>query len=215
MIRYFEKITEEGVSHYRIETDDSSHVGITEGVFYRYLFKSSQGCGTPEQVAATAQKLVEEKLREGFVEKPFQAMPENTLTTYYRSDWHLATGIPKTYAQARKFVGFFLRWLIEQDLMSEQFYQSYQPQAELCKKGELKGSQVIGYMSDGLYLEQLSALGNQFALQYFPEVYQRDYQATFPAYSTVYITNNEKNYQKMEKVLNDRFYEWKLKNDIA
>ncbi len=107
MIRYFEKHTLQGIFHFRVETYNTPHVSITEGHMYHNIYSHSKGCGTTQNAIHEAESIANEKIQEGYIEKGFVEYPQNSLSVYYRTDWHIATGIPKTYAQARKFVVFF------------------------------------------------------------------------------------------------------------
>jgi hypothetical protein len=195
-----------------VEIDNTTHVSITEGHMYHNIYSYSKGCGTIQNAVQEAELLINEKIQEGYLEKIFVESPQNSLSVYYRTDWHIATGYPKTYPQARKFVGFFLKWLVENELLSADFYKYHLEESKKCKADKLKGSELIGYMADSLDLWHLSELGNQFSLYYFPIIYSQDYRNVFSQYRMAYVTDNAKNYEKMRLILDKRLDTWKSEN---
>jgi hypothetical protein len=109
---------------------------------------------------------------------------------------------------------FFLRWLIENNLMSDEFMEESGDEIAKFREGAASIHQVYEWWDCCLIDDMLSEEGNAFAMQYFDfdkGKYIHDYmellQGSLP--SEFHIDYNEANYQRMKEVIDGRYKEWK------
>ena len=220
MTTYLTK-SEDGKTHHFRATVENHGVDIVHGVFYNWLGKYFEGCGDNSSAIERQKQLVEEKLKEGFQVIPFTQTLENTTDVYDKAKWHYGGEFPDDLDEFQGFVhtGMFLGWLVDNDLMSDQFKSDFEEEIEEFKKQELTGSQIFERCCDGvLMLEDISELGNRFALHYFDfdtGKYLADYEATLAnSLPTMYhVADTWDNYKKLKVVLDKRFSEWKNQNN--
>jgi hypothetical protein len=115
-------------------------------------------------------ELVEEKLKEGFQITDYQQTLENTVDVYDKAKWHFGGNFPEDLDIFQGYVhtGMFLGWLIDNDLVSDQFKEDFEEEINEFKEHELTGPQIFERCCDGvLTLEELNEQGNRFALPYF------------------------------------------------
>ena len=219
MMTYLTKTEAGKTFHYRVTIED--HVcSIVEGQFYNWLSKYSQGCGDNEKAKKHADDLIKQKLNEGFKETTFVKSIENDTDVYDKAKWHFGGDFPKDLHNFQGYVhtGMFLGWLIDNDLISDEFKNDHEEEINKFKKQELTGAQIFERCCDGvLMIEDISELGNRFALPYFDfstGQYLGDYENTigqnFP--SLYYVPDTWDNYNKLKQVLDKRFSDWKNQN---
>ena len=115
---------------------------------------------------------------------------------------------------AHTHIGMFLGWIVQNELASEDFEDEaglqirhfLQHTISCCIFSELWD----GTISD----EMLNPEANKFALAYYKTgKYIEDYRKIFPEHECMYLVeDNWKNYEKVAKVLDMRFLEWKNMN---
>lgn len=108
----------------------------------------------------------------------------------------------------------FLRWLIENNLMSQEFNEGSGDMLAKFRAGKATIHQVYGWWDWCLIDDMLSDEGNAFAMHYFDfdkGKYLQDYmellQGKLP--SEFHVDYNESNYQRMKEVIDRRYAEWK------
>jgi hypothetical protein len=212
--------TEDGKIHHFRATVDNNGVDIVHGIFYNWLGKYFEGCGDNVSAIARQKQLIDEKLKEGFQITEFTETLENTTDVYDKAKWHYGGEFPNDLDEFQGFVhtGMFLGWLADNDLMSDQFNSDFEDEIREFKTQKLTGSQIFERCCDGvLMLEDISELGNRFALHYFEfdkGQYLADYEAALAGnLPTMYhVADTWDNYKKLKVVLDKRFSEWKNQN---
>lgn len=108
----------------------------------------------------------------------------------------------------------FLRWLIENELMSQWFMEESGGVIAKFRAGSASIHQVYESWDRCLIDEMLSDEGNAFAMYYFDfdkGKYIHEYiellQDTLP--SEFHVDYNEANYQRMKEMIDRRYDEWK------
>jgi hypothetical protein len=111
---------------------------------------------------------------------------------------------------------FFLRWLIENGLMSAEFMDGSAAILENFQLSKASIHEVYRYWDRCLMENMLSEEGNAFAKSYFDfqrgrymDDYARTLQGDLP--STYHINYSEKNYQLMKEIIDRRYKAWKNK----
>jgi hypothetical protein len=140
----------------------------------------------------------------------------NSPHVYDKAKYHYETvaehGLSEEHAENHTV--FFLRWLIENDLMDEFFLEESADEIDKFGAGKATIHQVYEWWDCCLVDDMLSDEGNAFALHYFDfdkGTYLQDYtellQGTLP--TEFHIDYNEANYQCMKEMIDRRYQEWK------
>ncbi|MFD2918507.1 hypothetical protein ACFS6H_02225 [Terrimonas rubra] len=216
MTTYLTKI-EEGQTHHFRATVDGFGVDIVQGIFYNFMGKYFIGCGDNASAIKKYNELIAENLKDGFKVTEFKETFENSTDVYDKAKWHYGGDFPVelNYFQGHVHTGMFIGWLIANGLMSEEFTNVHEEEIEAFAKKELTGSQIFERNCDGvLLLEDVSELGNRFALYYFDfskGQYLNDYDAVLSNdLPTMYhVPDTWENFEKLKPVLDKRFTEWK------
>ena len=136
---------------------------------------------------------------------------------YDKAKYHVETveahGLPEEHASNHTV--FFLRWLIEHDLMSKWFVEEIGCDFEQYRAGKKSIHDLYNDWWDCCLVDDmLSEEGNAFAMEYFDfenGKYLNDYtrllQGTLP--SEYHIRYTEENYARMKEVIDQRYIEWK------
>lgn len=220
MTTYLTKI-DDGKTHHFRATVDNNGVDIVHGVFYNWLGKYFEGCGDNASAIARQKQLVEEKQNEGYHITEFKEALENTVDVYDKAKWHFSGEFPEDLDDFQGYVhtGMFLGWLIDNDLVSDEFKNDHVEEIEQFKQQKLTGSQIFERCCDGvLMLEDVSELGNRFALPYFDfdaGQYLTDYENVLAEnLPTMYhVADTWDNYMKLKQVLDKRFSDMKNQNN--
>ena len=221
MTTYLTKTEDAKTHHFRVAADNNG-VAIVHGVFYNWLGKYSEGCGDPDSAIARQKQIVEEKLNEGYQITTFIEGPENTIDVYDKAKWHYGGDIPEDLDQFQGYVhtGMFLGWLIDNDLVSDEFREDHAEKIKNFKHHQLTGSKIYEEGCDGvLMIEDVSELGNRFALSYFDldkGEYLNDYEIALAQNlpSLYYVNDTWENYMKLKQIIDKRFEDWKSTGKI-
>jgi len=219
MTTYLTKIEDNKTHHFRVAVDNNG-VRIIHGVFYKWLGKYFEGCGDNASAIIRQKQLVDEKIKEGFQITEFNETIENTVDVYDKAKWHFGGNFPKDLEDFHGYIhtGMFLGWLIDNDLVSDEFKNEHTEEIEKFKQQRLTGSQIFESCCDGvLMIEDISELGNRFALPYFDfnsGQYMGDYEKTLAKNlpSAYHVTDTWDNYAKLKQVVDKRFSDWKNQN---
>jgi hypothetical protein len=108
----------------------------------------------------------------------------------------------------------FLRWLIENDLMSVFFEEESDPVLAEFRAGKTSIHDVYDFWDGCLVNDMLSDEGNRFALYYFDFAhgqYLRDYIALLQGQlpSEYHVTYNERNYQRLKARIDRHYQQWR------
>ena len=135
---------------------------------------------------------------------------------YDKAEYHAESvsdlGLSEEHAENHAV--FFLRWLIEHDLMSEFFTTKAADILQKFRSGSATIHEVYGWWDTCLIDDMLSEEGNAFAKHYFEfqgGKYLSDYAATLQRGlpSEFHVDYTEANYQCMREVIDRRYAEWK------
>jgi hypothetical protein len=139
----------------------------------------------------------------------------NSPHVYDKAKYHYETiekyGLPEEHAANHTV--FFLRWLIEQDLMDQSFVEESGGALQEFRAGA-SIHEVYEWWDGCLIDDMLSEEGNKFAMHYFDfhrGKYLQDYidtlQGALP--TEFHIVYSEENYQRMKRVIDSRYRDWK------
>lgn len=215
MTIYLTKTADGKTFHFRI-TSEESGIEIVEGIFYIRMERYWQDFENEREAQAEAKRLIDEKIREGYQVTPFTESPENDMDVYDKAKWHYGGDFPEDLDDFQGYVhtGMFLGWVIDQDLVSNQFKKDHAKEIGLFKDRKLTGARVYEQALDGLLmLEDLNEIGNRFAIYYFnmdSGEYLVDYESilgnNLP--SLYHVKDSWENYYKLKEMLDSKFDEW-------
>lgn len=221
MNTYFTKSANGLTYHFRAELGEH-WVRITEGIFYHWLHNHIISCGDHQSAIIKQQELIDKWLSAGFQQTSFTESPENTVDVYDKAKWHIDGEFPADLDPFQGYVhtGLFLGWLIDNNLVSEEFSEEIAKVYSLFRLRKITGPQIFEEYLDGtLKLEDLNEEGNKFALRYFyvkNGEYFRDYATTLASDlpSVYHVENSWENYDKLKIVLDKRYksYQSKFRN---
>jgi hypothetical protein len=215
MTNYLTKITDGKLFHFKAFVKYSG-VNVIEGQWYVSLNKYFENCGTQEKAIIRQQELVNQKLKEGFQESEYEENLENTMDVYDKAKWHLNDSFPQALDEYQAYVhtGMFLGWLVDNNLVSEEFSVENEQEIMSFKNREITGAQLYENACDGvLTLEDLSERGNRFALYYFEfskGLFPHDYDSTLcqDLPSIFHVEDSWDNYNLIKPVFDNRFKDY-------
>lgn len=215
MTIYLTKNINGRLHHFRA-TVEQTGIEIVHGVFYNWLHKHWHNYDDVKTAESKQQEMVQEKISEGYELTEYKPTPENTLDIYDKAQWHFEGDFPKDLDAFQGYVhtGMFFGWLIEHDLVSDQFKEDFSAEMKSFGERQHTGSQIYKSCCDGVLIpEDLSELGNRFALPYFnfdTGQYLSDYENTLGQGlpSIYHVADTWENYHKLKTVVDKRFASW-------
>lgn len=104
---------------------------------------------------------------------------------YDKAEWHYGGAYPSDLPieQAFVYTGFFLGWLIERRLTSEEFEEDFGGELRRVRSGDLTGPALYRIVDGAFVEDMLGAEGDAFTRSYYvpPEGYLADYAALLGA----------------------------------
>jgi hypothetical protein len=130
----------------------------------------------------------------------------------YHDDSIEEAGLPEEHACNHTV--YFLRWLIEHDLMSEMFLTEGRDALASFRGGQTSIHQLYEWWDCCLLSDMLSDEGNVFARHYFDfehGSYLKDYVKALQGHlpSVFHIPYSDESYRKLAPIVDSRFREWK------
>ncbi|MCB0777834.1 MAG: hypothetical protein KDB99_16135 [Chitinophagaceae bacterium] len=225
MTTYLIKKLDGKTYHFRVTVAKNGYE-VVEGQFYKWISKTFYGTGKhinnatlidQQKVDFEAEKLINEKIKDGYIKQRFIETKENTYDVYDKAKYHFDGEFPEELEEFQGYIhtGMFINWLIDNDLMDKIFFEDCIDEINSVKQRKMTGSQFYESQMDGAFLiEEVSELGNRFALEYFDfdtGQYLSDYEATLSnGLPTMYhVADTWDNYRKLRAVIDKRFAHWK------
>jgi hypothetical protein len=138
------------------------------------------------------------------------------MTVYDKAQYHLETienlGLPDIHAYIH--TGFYLGWLIENNLLDGEFFSDIQDEITQFKNGTMTATELFRCLNGVLDNAMLNLLGNRFSEFYFHFEYGRylhDYNSTLAKNlpSEFHIEDTPENYRTACEFISRRYTEWK------
>jgi hypothetical protein len=130
---------------------------------------------------------------------------------YDKADWHTEGDFPDDLPddQANVHTGMFVGWLIDHDMILEEFWAA----AERFKRKKSTGAQVYETWGGGLLSDMLTYEGNEFAREYYEGAFADDYRELLvrDLPSFYHVADTWENYKIMKQRIEGRFQAWKKK----
>lgn len=138
---------------------------------------------------------------------------------YDKADWHLTDDFPKDLKEEQIYVhtGFFVGWLIDNNLISEDFKgvnSDYLPQ---FRQRQISGPKLYEHSGGVLSADDVNDEGRLFCNYYYePNTFFNDFRDMFikgslfkkGLPSDYHVQDTWGNYDKLSKVLDKRFADW-------
>ena len=143
----------------------------------------------------------------------------NTINVYDKAKYHAKTvsdyGLPKEHAY--NHTTYFLKWLIDNDLVGGVLTEDFSNELSQCKSGAMTVNRLYEITDCCLVSDMLNEDGNQFALYYFDFEngrYLSDYETTLLGNleSMFHIAYSDANYKLFKSVIDNQFAKWKGNN---
>jgi hypothetical protein len=144
------------------------------------------------------------------------------MAKYDDASWHYEGDYPEDLPNenAATHIGMFLAWCIENDLMSEEQKEESGEDIQKVIDHKMTGAEFLINNCDEKFIdEDLSEFGNDFTKAYYEDdakfarkysSYNEDFCFIFDEYeSSYYVEDTWENYERLKKVIDQRFQEWK------
>ncbi len=175
------------------------------------------GANAPKQGRAGKRKKERTALPKSHVpperaKQPNEASADDDPCVYDKAKWHYEGDFPKDLPQKQAFVhtGLFAGWLMEHDMISEDFL----PEVERFKRREITGPQAYEIWDGGLDSNMLTTEGNQFAQAYYKRRFFDDYEKVLGRGlpSSYQVQDTWENYDKLKTQIDARYTAWKKRH---
>lgn len=134
---------------------------------------------------------------------------------YDKAKWHYGGEFPEDTPEenAFTFTGFFLTWLLQNDLLSDEIRADSAETIEKTRDRDVSPIALYEEWDGCLIGDMLSEKGNAFAFPYYEKHFYSDFGAAFEPFGLdVYdVTPNWENYDKFKPVLDARYEKWRSK----
>ncbi len=136
---------------------------------------------------------------------------------YDKAKYHFESvrehGLPEIHAYIH--TGFFVGWLIENELLDEEFAEECEEEIARFRKHELSAPQLFRLWDGALVDDMLNDEGNAFAQAYFDFQkgrYIQDYSENIAKNlkSEFHVQDSSANFAAAKAIIDDRFRRWKL-----
>ena len=219
MTTYLTKQQNGKTFHFRVTVTESG-IDIVEGQFYKFMIRICNVAGS-DHLKADPHKLIEEKIAEGYQVTDFVETKENNFHVYDKAKYHYGGDFPEELDEFQGFVhtGMYVGWLIDNDLLDQDFFADSQEAIKEFQNRQITGSQFYEMQMDGVFLiDDISEIGNRFSFDYFDfdsGKYISDYEKTLANKlpTLFHVQDTWENYEKIKKVIDKRFLEWNKRNE--
>lgn len=141
---------------------------------------------------------------------------------YDKASYHYtAENYPQELSKSQAFVhtGFFLGWLIKNNLVSDSFRKDWSLEMNEFLLGSITGPRLFEIIDGTLTSDDLNDEGNNFASSYFNlekgAQYIRDYEDTFLEYTNLYaVKDSAQNFERICTLLTERYKLWKVSGQV-
>jgi hypothetical protein len=140
----------------------------------------------------------------------------STLHVYDKAKYHYETvanyGLPEDSAYYH--TAYFLKWLIEKDLVGGVFLDDFSEELSQCKNNKMSVIKLYKIVDRCLVSDMLSEEGNRFTLYYFDfenGSYLADYAEALASdlESIFHVSYNDEIYNQIKQVIEKRYNDWK------
>jgi len=172
-------------------------------------FPSSQNPGTITKAKKRLQELITEYQLKGFVvtkERPAYIEPK----ALDKAKWHYGGDFPEELDIYQGYVptGMFIGWLIEHDLIGEDFKKEFSLEINMAKNKKITPTKFYEDFMDGVFCNDIiTPEAIDFVEQYFEEHYPGDYDKTLGQGlpSLYHVKDTLDNYNKIAEVITKRY----------
>jgi hypothetical protein len=194
-----------------LETE-GGYLHIKEGKSGKQLSSQTRFCGTDSEAIEELNEMLELYLSKGYVQNTQRDFTDST-SILDKAKWHYeADDYPKQLSidSAYTHTAFFIKWLIQNNLVSDELKQNNALQLEQVKRGEISATEFYKNQLDGVFLlEDVKEGARDFVQEYFDfekGQYLKDYETLLASnLPTLYhVTPSEQNYAVMASKITER-----------
>ncbi|MER2995989.1 hypothetical protein [Pontibacter populi] len=160
-----------------------------------------------------------ENLAATYIDKGYKYGEEEDSTeviVFDKAKWHFNGDFPTELNEYQAYVhtGFYLNWIIVNQLICEELGDEFSDEIEKVKRREITGSRFYLDYLDGVFTsEELSSTGINFTLDYFDFEkgnYLQDYEMTLAnELPTLYhVEDKWSNYELISRIIDNRYSDW-------
>lgn len=198
-----------------LETEER-FLGIKEGKLGEpFTFSSARNCGSEEQAVVELKKLVSIYQKEGH---RMANMETETIEqeTFDKAKWHLEGDFPEELDPDQAYVhtGFYVGWLVMNDLISEELKEISKATITAFGNKEITSVQFYRDQMDGVFTSNdVNSLGFKFTQAYFDfekGSYLADYENTraLDLPSLFHIADTWEHFHEISDVIDMRWKEF-------
>lgn len=134
---------------------------------------------------------------------------------YDDASWHLEGDFPEGMSEEQGFIhiGMYLGWLIDHDLLSEEFREEFQSEIAGFKARKISGTDIIKVLDGQLVSDELNAEGNAFSQDYY-EKYTKDFSKLTESAkmsSDYSVKDTWANYEIIRNMIETKYIRWKAR----
>jgi len=136
---------------------------------------------------------------------------DSSTHVYDKAKWHFGGDYPDELSQVYAYVhsGFYLTWLVENDLISDFIKIDYHNEYQATLNRSISPIRLYEFADGALVSDMLSEEGNVFSIRYYENRFFSDFidviSDHFPSDDVYGIEPNWKNYDRIKKRLNKQY----------
>lgn len=192
---------------------------IKTGKVGKPISSITQNCGTSDEAHEELEKLYSDYKTKGYMESDDIGNIEPV--TFDKAKWHFTGDFPTDLDQTQAYVhtGFYIGWLIKNNLISEEFRSECSDDINKFLSGKISSTEIYINQLDGVFSNnEVNEIGAEFTKDYFDfdnGKYLHDYeQILASSVPTIYhVKDTNENFLKISEVIDKRFRDWRLKDN--
>lgn len=181
-------------------------------------FSSTSNCGTNENAVLQVENLIKEYQKKGYTLVDNVDNEINEAETFDKAKWHLDGDFPKELDQYQAYVhtGFFIGWLILNNLISEEFRIENKRAIESFMNKKITAVKLYEEQLDGVFTSsELNDHGLMFTKKYFDfenGSYLLDYEKTLALNlpTLFHVQDTWSNFELLCKILDNRYKDFSI-----
>ncbi|NTW40222.1 MAG: hypothetical protein HGA44_10115 [Cellulomonadaceae bacterium] len=138
------------------------------------------------------------------------ASPGNPVV-FDKAKWHYDGNFPRWTRKRQAFVhtGFYLAWLADRGMVGEQLLTENHRTIAAIRDRRGRPDDLYAAWHGVLVSSMLSPQANAFTGVYYEQLYPEDYDRVFPEAGPYQVRGTWQNYDRIARVLDERFDEWR------
>jgi hypothetical protein len=179
-------------------------------------FSSTSNCGSDENAEIEINKIIEDYQDKGYIISKEEAILTEE-ETFDKAKWHLNDEFPKELDMYQAYIhtGFYIGWLIKNDLISSEFKKQSESSINIFLNRKITCVKLYEEQLDGIFTSNdVNDIGLKFTKNYFDfsngqylDDYEKILAKDLP--SLFYVKDTWENFDKIFNTINERYLSWK------